>query len=415
MRIFFFLISFFLAAQLNAQCGDRYKENIFPSTTRYSNIPYGSNTNNLGEVETLLMDVYTPMGDTASLRPIMIFVHGGSFIGGNKEEFVAMASEFARKGYVTASINYRVHQGTNPIAPILDFADDKNWYRAIIRAVQDTKAAIRYFKKDAAENGNTYKIDTSNIILYGSSAGAIAILHAVFMADSAQLSNRYRDNITFLGGLEDQGGSPGYSSSLGIKAVVSCSGALGSANWVKFRKDVALIGFHNNPDLTVPYDIGCYIVAFCHLGQFYGGKSISDKAQEFGLTQEFYTFNAPGHPADGYDKPFVISKTTDFLYKLQCESVPTPVKDLPTEQAQIFPNPSNGNFRIVLPSGWKAVPPGTLRIMDLTGKTLLKEKLQGNNQFTIQTNLPSGLYQVIIVPNDPAYGICRGSVMITSD
>jgi para-nitrobenzyl esterase len=201
MKFIYTLTFIFITHLLSAQCGDRYKLEIFPSATRYFNIHYATNTNNLGEAQSLLMDVYTPTGDTASLRPLMIFVHGGSFISGNKDEFVSMASQFARKGYVAASINYRLHNGTNPIAPILDFADDKNWYRAIVRAVQDTKAAIRYFKKDAAENGNTYKIDTSNIILYGSSAGAINILHAVFMTDSAQISNRYREqSIVVLGG-----------------------------------------------------------------------------------------------------------------------------------------------------------------------------------------------------------------------
>lgn len=53
------------------------------------NIPYGSEVNFNGETETLLMDLYLPkcQVDQVELRrPLAIFIHGGAFISGSKDE-----------------------------------------------------------------------------------------------------------------------------------------------------------------------------------------------------------------------------------------------------------------------------------------------------------------------------------------
>ena len=42
--------------------------------------------------------------------------------------------------------------------------------KAVYRAIQDTKGAVRFFRRDY-ENGNTYGIDTSRIILSGQGSG----------------------------------------------------------------------------------------------------------------------------------------------------------------------------------------------------------------------------------------------------
>src|SRR6266567_824486 len=55
-------------------------------------------------------DLYQPKGDTATKRPVVIFAHGGGFTGGDKSSgpSATLAKEFALKGYLTASINYRL-------------------------------------------------------------------------------------------------------------------------------------------------------------------------------------------------------------------------------------------------------------------------------------------------------------------
>ena len=56
------------------------------------------------------MDVYSPADDDFNSRPLIFFMYGGSFIGGSKTNptMVDLCETFAKRGYVTASINYRL-------------------------------------------------------------------------------------------------------------------------------------------------------------------------------------------------------------------------------------------------------------------------------------------------------------------
>ena len=55
----------------------------------------------------LSMVIYTPAGDTATDRPVMLVVHGGGFVAGALD-VAAVARAFARRGYVAAAIDYRL-------------------------------------------------------------------------------------------------------------------------------------------------------------------------------------------------------------------------------------------------------------------------------------------------------------------
>ena len=56
------------------------------------------------------MDIYTPEGDIEVNRPLILYLHGGSYYGGNKSmtDCVDFCETMAKKGYVTASLNYRL-------------------------------------------------------------------------------------------------------------------------------------------------------------------------------------------------------------------------------------------------------------------------------------------------------------------
>jgi para-nitrobenzyl esterase len=115
MKKFYSLItgSLLLAAsstQLNAQCGNRYHDFIFSSVDVTSNIVYGNNVTFNNSASILKLDVYRPTGDTDTLRPLIIFAHGGSFVGGSKtgNDMIPLCTDFAKMGYVTASIDYRL-------------------------------------------------------------------------------------------------------------------------------------------------------------------------------------------------------------------------------------------------------------------------------------------------------------------
>jgi carboxylesterase type B len=77
----------------------------------------------------------------------MLWVHGVGFIFGEKsaDDVVAFCDSFARRGYVTASVEYRL--GFNPTST-------KSAERAVYRGVQGLRATVRFMK----ENYDVYGI-----------------------------------------------------------------------------------------------------------------------------------------------------------------------------------------------------------------------------------------------------------------
>ena len=77
----FIILLVFSSNVIYSQCNGRYVTQIFNSvsktTVNYSDqIQYQDSYHE--------MDIYTPDGDTASNRPLIIFIHGGTYLGGNK-------------------------------------------------------------------------------------------------------------------------------------------------------------------------------------------------------------------------------------------------------------------------------------------------------------------------------------------
>ena len=160
-----------------AQCDtNRYVNPIFDSVYKHADVKYGEAPvwtvpyNN----QDLMMDIYEPIGDGLTKRPLMVWVHPGGFLLGNKEaeDMVALCDSFARRGYVTASISYRL--GFNPLS-------SSSAERAVYRGTQDTRAAIRYLM----EYADVFDIDTNYIFLGGSSAGGVATVCLLYTSDAA--------------------------------------------------------------------------------------------------------------------------------------------------------------------------------------------------------------------------------------
>ena len=403
MRRFFTLL--FFCISLSAFSQIRYKDEMF-SISKHTDVMYGRNYDNKNQLTDLLMDVYEPQSDTAALRPIIFFVHGGSFVGGDRQDqsIDEIAEFFAKKGYVTANIEYRVQQ-TTLISPFVDFADMYNWYRAITRASHDLKAAIRYVKKDVATNYNQYKVDTNSIFIYGSSAGAITALHTVFLDDTLEMNPQFRVAFREMGGLDGNSGNLGYSLK-GIKAIVSCSGAIADLNYMNNNRDIEYLGFHNNPDLTVPFDVGCFVTVACWLGNFYGANKIFPKIRNNGTYAEFYPVNRLGHPVDQVSdtvaRPMILQKTTDFLYRIMNQQIVTSIRNNVVQSFELFPNPSKGNFTIQLPRTlqYKAV---RVVITDVVGKNVFSVLAENKENIDLNVDLANGIYVVSIIADEQQY------------
>jgi acetyl esterase/lipase len=144
--------------------GTRYVDEVFEQVDVTRDITFDTVTDSTGQQVTLELDVYTPRGDTATDRPVVIWGFGGAWIAGDKNQLSAYATDSAERGYVGIAIEYRTRPGGGPV---LDLAGD---------AYDDTLAAVEWVRANAAD----YGINTDAIVVGGYSAGAINAMNAAF-------------------------------------------------------------------------------------------------------------------------------------------------------------------------------------------------------------------------------------------
>jgi len=191
------IVCFLLLAQIVTAQGVRYRDEIFPALVQTPDVAYGSALNRWTNVnETLLLDVYEPAGDVAAARPAVVVVHGGGFTGGSKSGWrpVAVAEAFARRGYVTVSIDYRVAPNRQTV--------QQNLQVVMEDASHDLKAAVRWLRSQAG----TLRVDPDRIASAGQSAGAITVITGAYSEG------------------EGASGNPGFSSE--VQCVTSISGGI---------------------------------------------------------------------------------------------------------------------------------------------------------------------------------------------
>ncbi|MBF9143183.1 alpha/beta hydrolase fold domain-containing protein [Hymenobacter properus] len=221
--------------------GGRYFRPIFPTVTVTTGVVYGNTTNPVfNTAMPLLMDVYQPAGDLATERPVIIFAHEGGFVRGTRNDayMTAVCTQFAKLGYVTASIDYR----------LLFFPlDTTNVSRAAIRGMQDMRAAVRFFREDAA-TANVYKVSPSRIVVGGASAGGFMALQVAYLDKASEVTSDV--NLAALGGIEGNSGHAGYNSF--PLAVLNLSGATNPPAIIE-PGNAPLYSAHGTADAVVPY------------------------------------------------------------------------------------------------------------------------------------------------------------------
>jgi para-nitrobenzyl esterase len=247
----------------------RYRDQVFANVTKTSNIAYGSAVDQKAQTQTLLLDMYAPTGDTNTGRPAIVWVHGGSFTGGDKTsaELVDESNYFSRQGYVNVSINYR-------LSPTGCFPVTAGCLTGITDAKHDAQGAVRFLRANAA----TYGIDPTRIAIGGSSAGAITALNVAY-------------------GPEDVGdsGNPGFPST--VRAALSLSGA--AILTTPSPGEAAALLFHGDADPLVPYS---------------WATSTVTNATNAGLTVYLTTFAGAGHVPYLQNRQTILDQTTDFVY-----------------------------------------------------------------------------------------------------
>ncbi|MDQ1805840.1 alpha/beta hydrolase [Chryseobacterium sp. CKR4-1] len=117
----------------------------------------------------IALDMYSPKTTSAEKHPVLIYVHGGGWVGGDKiihaDSYIEnLILKLVEKEYTVISINYTL------VNKDIHFPNP----------IQDTKDAIRWVRK----NADKYHFDTNNIGLFGASAGAHLSLLAAYTQDN---------------------------------------------------------------------------------------------------------------------------------------------------------------------------------------------------------------------------------------
>ena len=400
----FFLTVFFLwvaSASLSAQTiidctSSRYDTEVFSSVNTSPNRVFGSNFNTSGTLVQLSLDVVEPSGDTAAMRPLIIWAHGGSFVTGTRQDndVVALSNRFAKRGSVCASIDYRLGI---PFPP-----DQTGATQAVYRAVQDMKAAVRYFRQDAATT-NTFKIDPNRIYVGGSSAGAFTALHLAYLDDVSELPVEI-DTVA-LGNLEGNSGNPGYPSN--VSGVINLCGAIGNRTWMQ-PNDEPLCSMHGTTDQTVPYATATiFLFNVYPLMVVDGSYSINEYADQIGVDNTLYTYFGAGHVpylANAAYMDTTVRFVSNFLYQqLGCQpSDPNPLPNTFTTTAvnelnltlpvELFPNPASSYCMIRSDEVIREI-----RVRDLMGRMVLQTAVGRSDFFVNLEQFSAGSYSVEVI------------------
>jgi Ca2+-binding RTX toxin-like protein len=233
----------------------RYLDVTFPEVQVDRDIVYRDTVDASGSPVQLKLDVYRPVDDAATLRPAIMWMHGGFFLGGDKTAGARTATDYARRGYVAVSIDYRLRPSAGGWHDI---------YLASLDAYDDALAAVEWLQAHATD----YGIDPDAIIAAGVSAGAVTAV-----------------NLAYLPGQRGPATSP-------IAAAVPEAGLLYTA---PERGDPPILAFHGTDDGVTPYD---------------NIRRLCGHAEPVAVACELVTYAGGDH---GAPQPDIIQRSTIFL------------------------------------------------------------------------------------------------------
>lgn len=269
----------------------------------------------------LTMDIYTPGGDTLKNRPLVLLIHGGAFVVGDKRDVlqVRLARYFALRGFVVASVNYRMGYLFWPgVYSKLE--------RCMYKALQDVRAALRYLASHKLE----YGINTEYFFISGNSAGGFLSLFSAFMDEDEKWEST-GENLLLLH--DDLGcldcSTNNETGEYKPAGVVSLWGGLTSPNLIDAGDKCPVLLIHGDSDRIVPYgydypfkNLDPRFTSF-FLEKVYGSEPIFNKMQALGFDAELNTITGGGHEPQlnddlSYNQSYTLlrDKMKSFFFKI---------------------------------------------------------------------------------------------------
>jgi hypothetical protein len=316
----------------------RYQEEVFPEISVTENIVYGKALGYWTEspytddsyVEVLAkgmlnlfkdpdsldlkLDLYQPLNDTLTKRPLILFIHGGAFYVGSKQCTTAklLSTHLAKSGYAVASIDYRM--GFKLKASDVD--------RTGYHALQDAHAALRYL----SHFSNQYRIDPAQVYVAGTSAGAIASLNLAFLDNDERPESVMSEHP---GKIESSGNS--FNDKFQIKAVGNMWGAVSDINIIDADENIHVLSIHGTADDIVPFGYNypfekAFLMNRLFMNKMYGSQFIYDRLTKLGIRNKLITLEGLKHEpiVDKFKNlnQYMDTITNDLTQFFDCETAP---------------------------------------------------------------------------------------------
>ncbi|CAH0589987.1 unnamed protein product [Chrysodeixis includens] len=136
------------------------------------------NTKTSGVENCLTANVYTPLPQTDTLLPVMVFIHGGGFRDGSGSPFMYGPRHLIKHGVILVTFNYRLE--------VLGFLCLGIKEAPGNIGLKDQVQALKWVKKNIRNFGG----DPDNVTIFGESAGSASVSYHVLSPMSQGLYNR---------------------------------------------------------------------------------------------------------------------------------------------------------------------------------------------------------------------------------
>ncbi|MDR3708288.1 MAG: alpha/beta hydrolase [Capsulimonadaceae bacterium] len=288
----------FLAVPAFAQTPDNSSTITNPDGSTISvlkDVPYGT-----GGVDAQRLDLFVPQGRQRPL-PLVVFIHGGGWAGGDKKDADGAAIAFARQGYAAASLNYRL-AGKNARWPA---------------QLDDCKAATRWLRS----HSTLYGFDTKRFIAAGHSAGAH--LAAMMGVTNGLKQFDVGDNITtssdvqavvWCAGISDMlslSSTPGYEvwlTATNGAAVMLGDPPIAAPKLAAQASPVTYVSDHSVPFIIFHGDSDNLVAPAQAIEMFAALRAR-------GVTADLHLIKGEGHGAPGFFSPEFFGLVNSFLAK----------------------------------------------------------------------------------------------------
>ena len=264
------------------------KENRFSEVSVMKDVKFTAVINYKGIQQDLYCDIYQPAGDISKKRPCILWIHGGGFRSDSKRiqnYIVNYATDFAKRGFVCISIDYRLRDG-------VDMPSKAEEFPALQDAARDANTALDWIRA----NAQTYNLDPSCLFIAGGSAGGRTAITVAEFSGKDETAIYLPENL--------------YKNKVWNKTGIIAVGILWGGLENEFRswtypflnpKSIPAILIHGELDKSIPVQ---------------NSKDLSHALSEAGISNELHIIPELGHtPTGSKTDPMIEKWLADFFVK----------------------------------------------------------------------------------------------------